>query len=466
MFSDDVVLRLEDVGKCFQIYALPRDRLKQFVLPRVRRMAGLSERSYARDFWALRGLSLEVRRGEAVAIIGRNGSGKSTLLQIVTGVLSPTEGRVTVNGKIAALLELGSGFNPEFTGRENVFLNGVLLGLKHSEVEKKFDDIVAFADIGNFIDQPVKTYSSGMFVRLAFAVVAHVNADILIVDEALAVGDVFFQQKCMRYLRAFQERGGTMLFVSHDTGAVVNLCRTALWLKNSTAREFFSGPAETVCKEYLRDLYGQRDSTFFGNVAATASLDASPSELQAASNPILGRTVHAPDPQDACVIEISSFRSGAEYFGAGGATFSDVVFVDETGAELSSMQAGQRVTVCASVRAHKSITYPAFGITIKDRLGQFIISESTDGSFRSKQLAIAAEDVLVAEISFRVPTLIQGIYSVDVAFAEGPGHDHIQHQWIHDALTLTVVSGRLVQGIYGLDDWAPRLIHQSTEALS
>lgn len=223
MSSDDnIAIRVSNLSKCYQIYNAPRDRLKQFVLPRLHRLAGRAPKQYFREFWALRDVSFEIKKGETVGIIGRNGSGKSTLLQMICGTLNPTSGSIQTNGRIAALLELGSGFNPEFTGRENVYMNASVLGLRNEEIDTRFEDIVTFSDIGDFIEQPVKTYSSGMMVRLAFAVIAHVDAEILVVDEALAVGDAFFTQKCMRFLRNFMKTG-TILFVSHDTGAVVNL---------------------------------------------------------------------------------------------------------------------------------------------------------------------------------------------------------------------------------------------------
>jgi lipopolysaccharide transport system ATP-binding protein len=200
MSSEDAVISVRELGKRYEIYDRPGDRLKQFVLPRFSRALGLNDRQYFREFWALKNVSFEVGRGETVGIIGRNGSGKSTLLQMICGTLNPTNGSIRVRGKVAALLELGSGFNPEFTGRENVHMNAALLGLSSDEIEARFDDIVAFADIGDHIEQPVKTYSSGMMVRLAFSVIAHVDAEVLVIDEALAVGDAFFNQKCMRFL--------------------------------------------------------------------------------------------------------------------------------------------------------------------------------------------------------------------------------------------------------------------------
>ena len=192
--SFDIAIKIQNLSKCYQIYEKPQDRLKQSIFGRVRNILGKSDKVFFREFWALKGVSFEVKKGETVGIVGRNGSGKSTLLQLICGTLNPSSGKIEVNGRVAALLELGSGFNPEFNGRENVYLNAALLGLNKDEIDRKYGDIVAFADIGDFIDQPVKTYSSGMMVRLAFSVIAHVDADILIVDEALAVGDAVFTQ--------------------------------------------------------------------------------------------------------------------------------------------------------------------------------------------------------------------------------------------------------------------------------
>lgn len=214
-------IRVEGVAKYFPIYDTPRDRLKQMLLPRLARLLGRAPRSYHREFWALNDVSFDIRRGETVGIIGRNGAGKSTLLQIICGTLEPSAGAAETHGRIAALLELGAGFNPEFTGRENVFMNGAILGLSHAEVARRFDEIAAFADIGDFIEQPVKTYSSGMYVRLAFAVQACVDPDILIVDEALAVGDIGFQYKCFKRMEALKKKGATILMVSHATASIL-----------------------------------------------------------------------------------------------------------------------------------------------------------------------------------------------------------------------------------------------------
>jgi lipopolysaccharide transport system ATP-binding protein len=227
----DFAIRVSNLSKCYQIYDTPRDRLKQFIAPWVQRVVKHTPKPYFSEFWALRDVSFNIKRGETVGIIGRNGSGKSTLLQLICGTLTPTSGRVETNGRIAALLELGSGFNPEFTGRENVYMNGRILGLSQEEINDCFDDIAAFADIGEFIEQPVKTYSSGMFVRLAFAVQAHIDAQIVIVDEALAVGDVFFRQKCYARLNKLRESGTAILLVSHAMGDIEQFCEYAILLE-------------------------------------------------------------------------------------------------------------------------------------------------------------------------------------------------------------------------------------------
>jgi len=217
--SSEIVLKVENIGKRYEIYEVPHHRLLQTLLR--------GRKQFYKEFWALRDVSFEVKKGECLGIIGRNGCGKSTLLQIIAGTLAPTTGSVSVNGKIAALLELGSGFNPEFTGRENVYMNGAIMGLSKAEMDQKFDEIAAFADIGEFIDQPVKIYSSGMYVRLAFAAAINVDPDILIIDEALSVGDELFQRKCFSRIEAIKSSGATILFVSHSGGTIVELCDRA-----------------------------------------------------------------------------------------------------------------------------------------------------------------------------------------------------------------------------------------------
>ncbi|MFB2918602.1 ABC transporter ATP-binding protein [Aerosakkonema funiforme] len=244
----EIAISLANVSKCFKCYSRPADRLKDLLLP---------GKSRANEFWALQDINLEVPKGQTLGIVGRNGSGKSTLLQIIVGTLTPTCGQVRVNGRIAALLELGSGFNPEFTGRQNVFFNGRLMGLSQKEIEAKFDEIVAFADIGDFLDQPVKTYSSGMFVRLAFAVSTSVEPDILVVDEALSVGDEAFQRKCFARIQTIRAKGGTILFVSHSASAVIEICDAAI-LMDRGEKLLFHHP-KFVLDKYHKLMYAPED---------------------------------------------------------------------------------------------------------------------------------------------------------------------------------------------------------------
>jgi lipopolysaccharide transport system ATP-binding protein len=254
--DDDLLVSVSKVSKCYHLYGRPQDRLWQALWR--------GRRQYYREFWALRDVSLEVRRGETIGIIGRNGAGKSTLLQLIAGTLTPTSGSVAVRGRVAALLQLGSGFNPSFTGRENVYLNGAILGFSSVQIDERFDAIAAFADIGDFIDQPVKTYSSGMMVRLAFAVSTCLEPEVLIVDEALAVGDAAFQFKCRNRLDQLVEQGTTLLFVSHDITMVKSMCHRALYL--AAGMERGQGSPNELADLYLMDL---RDEQAASGTAAT-----------------------------------------------------------------------------------------------------------------------------------------------------------------------------------------------------
>ena len=254
--TPEISIGVSGLSKCYQIYDTPRDRLKQFVFPSMQRMTGNPLKQYFKEFWALSHISFQVEKGETVAIMGRNGSGKSTLLQLISGMLMPTSGFVETHGCIAALLELGAGFNLEFSGRENVYLNAAVLGLSQEEVDDRFDDIAAFADIGEFIDRPAKTYSSGMLVRLAFAVNTCIEPEILIVDEALSVGDAPFQAKCFKRLTQLTENGTSILFVSHDIATVRAICQRALWLKNGQTEMW--GDAKEVAKEYEKFCWAEQ----------------------------------------------------------------------------------------------------------------------------------------------------------------------------------------------------------------
>ena len=250
----ELAISLSNVSKCFKRYDRPVDRLKEVLLP---------SKNYADDFWALKDINLEILKGQSVGIIGCNGSGKSTLLQIIAKTLTPTAGEINVNGRVSALLELGSGFNPEFTGRQNVFFNCRLLGLTQAEVEERFDDIVEFSEIGDFIDQPVKTYSSGMFVRLAFSVVTQVDADILIVDEALSVGDMYFQKKCIEKMKSLKNTT-SILYVSHSIASVRNFCDRAIWIRNGNLEQ--DGDSGSVCEAYEDSLIRRQANSIDNSV--------------------------------------------------------------------------------------------------------------------------------------------------------------------------------------------------------
>jgi lipopolysaccharide transport system ATP-binding protein len=348
--SSDIAIKVEGVSKCYQIYDQPRDRLKQFVLPKIQRMVRAQPKQYYKEFWALKDVSFEVKKGETVGIIGRNGSGKSTLLQMICGTLCPTSGSVTTHGRIAALLELGSGFNPEFTGRDNVYMSCALLGLTNEEVNSRFDEIAAFADIGDFIDQPVKTYSSGMFVRLAFATNVISSPDIMIVDEALAVGDMNFQAKCMTALTRFQENGGTVLFVSHDIGSIKSLCQEAVYLENGRVVSY--GQAPKVAERYVRAMREEMsdDMRKFSRVSSEFTRDHVLVNSSAAANQIEQpmADMHTQNKNNEHFFKQSedfNHRVAASRYGSGGVRITYVELLDLNGGELKHVTFNQKVRI-------------------------------------------------------------------------------------------------------------------------
>lgn len=438
--SSDIAIRVHNLSKCYQIYDKPQDRLKQSLYSPMQRLLGRCPKQYYREFWALKDVSFEVKKGETVGIIGRNGSGKSTLLQVLCGTLSPTSGNVEINGRVAALLELGSGFNPEFSGRENIYMNASVLGLSTAEIDLCFNDIVAFADIGEFIEQPVKTYSSGMYVRLAFAVIAHVNADILVIDEALSVGDAFFVQKCMRFLRKFMEKG-TVLFVSHDTGAVLNLCQTVVWLQKGAVEGL--GEPKEVTERYLEKLYETQQGKSVGQ----------PSEIMARYDlattrdmrlDFINRTRFRND------IEIFLFSPDAQGFGKGGITIINVQLVDEAGISLAWVVGGEKVSLIIECLSNDDIFSPIVGFFLKDRLGQTLIGDNTYLSYAFSPLRVKKGERFRATFSFFMPILPIGEYTFSAAVAEGTQQEHVQHHWIHDALIVQSISSSVASGLIGI----------------
>lgn len=456
--SSDVTIQVDGLGKRYEIYGQPSDRLKQMILPKLQRLAGHKPREYFKEFWALRDVSFKVSRGETVGIIGRNGSGKSTLLQMICGTLHPTLGSISTHGRIAALLELGAGFNVEFTGRENVFLSGLLYGIPEGELKRRYRSIVEFADIGDFIDQPVKTYSSGMYVRLAFAIIAHVDADTLVVDEALSVGDVRFTQKCMRFLREFQMHG-TLLFVSHDTGAVLNLCQRAIWIDHGQV--MLDGPARDVVERYLAEQHAA-DRAAMGQTVSVHAGKAAESGAQSSQGDGVNRSVpfDVVDPRQNILnhgsnrnlIEVFDFdpdKIGGEY-GAGAARIVGVRLQNSGGVQIDFAEGGEVVELIIDAEILSSLQSPIFGFYVKDRLGQQLFGDNTYVSYVDRCIRSEPGTRLRARFRFRMPILRAGEYAIDVAVATGTQLDHTQQHWIRDALVFKAGESTMRHGLVGI----------------
>ena len=439
--SSDIAIRVEGISKCYQIYEKPGDRLKQFLFPRLQRLCKNDSKNYFHEFWALKDISFEIKKGETVGIIGRNGSGKSTLLQIICGTLNPTAGRVQTSGRVAALLELGSGFNPEFTGRENVYLNATILGLSKQEIDTRLVDILNFADIGDFIDRPVKTYSSGMMVRLAFAVIAHVDADILVIDEALAVGDAFFTQKCMRFLRSFM-RTGTVLFVSHDTASVRSLCTKAIWIERGEVLQ--QGAPKDVSESYLEAFYEAQQGK--GTTTRIKPLDSSRSITDAKDQ--RQELINASNLRND--IQLFDFDIEAPSFGKGEAQIVSVQFLDLHGDALKWIVGGEEVILRVVALAHSPLDSPIIGFFIKDKSGQCLFGDNTWLSYMDASLTCTEGQYVVANFAFQMPRLSTGNYSITVAIANGTQHEHVQHHWVHDAVSFKSESTSVAGGLIGI----------------
>ncbi|MBB3542444.1 ABC transporter ATP-binding protein [Rhizobium sp. BK399] len=432
--SSDAVIDIQGLGKCFQMYAKPQDRLFQ--------MLTLGRKAFHQEFWALKNVSLTVRKGETVGIIGRNGSGKSTLLQLVCGTLNPSRGNVNVTGRVAALLELGAGFNPEFTGRENVYMAASLYGLSRAETQARFDEIAAFADIGEHLDQPVKTYSSGMYVRLAFAVIAHVDADILVVDEALAVGDAVFTQRCMRFIRRFKETG-TLLFVSHDINSVVNLCQKAVWLRNGEISEI--GEAKTVAESYLQ--YTLQE--IYGEDAKLQSINEQARETAKETDLIESEAALALDYGSR--YQVHPNLNDANGWKSGAAEILDVKVARADAEDIGVFRGGERVKVAIRAVAHKPLKQPIMGFLVRDRLGQDLFGENTGVFSQLNPRSIDAGERFEAGFVFKLPMLPNGQYVLTASLADGDAHDNIQHHWLHDAMVINVSNSKIRYGLVGAE---------------
>lgn len=402
------------VSKSYPVYRSPQDRLKELIT--------LNRKSFHEDFWALRDISFTVARGETFCIVGENGSGKSTLLQIVAGILAPTNGEANVAGRVAALLELGSGFNPEFTGRENVYLNASILGLTQKQIDERYEDIAAFAEIGSFIDQPVKTYSSGMTVRLAFAVAIHVDPEILLVDEALAVGDIYFRQRCMRKVHELRAAGVTILFVSHSMGDVKAIGDRCMWLDSGRLREL--GPTDQVVAKYLAAM-AEKDSDYLGSPQAALPI---------------ARSAEGP-PELVERIPNVDHRHGdrrAEIIG--------IKVYDAFGRETPMLRPGMRIIVRISAQANSDIALPNVGFMIRNHLG--LDFAGTNTTREGHQLpSMRSGDRVTVDFHLDLPELYPSCFSFSPAIADGTLHSYTMADWIDNAITLQMGNGE--SQVYG-----------------
>lgn len=410
--GEEIAISLKNISKCYKRYARPVDRLKEILLP---------GKNYAQEFWALRDISLDVPKGETLGIIGQNGSGKSTLLQIIAGTLTPTTGEVFVNGRVSALLELGSGFNPEFTGRQNVFFNGQILGLSREQIETKFDEIAAFAEIGDFIEHPVKTYSSGMALRLAFAVVANTEPSILIVDEALAVGDAKFQARCMKRIRQLKEQGVTILFVSHDSGSVKMLCNSAALMNHGRILEI-SNPKDVV-NHYIALLSSDN------NEVAIEEITSEEITLIEEDNDFIkenqDKTLH---------------RHGNKL-----ATVNNVEVIDFQGKETKKIETGKNFQISILVEAKAEISDLIVGISIRNLMGLVIYGTNTH---LQKIKLPGLQENQELKVLFQVPCYLnKGVYTITVGIHSEEG---LSYDWVDELVVFEVNNSIYCDGLIDL----------------
>ncbi len=409
----EILISVQNVSKCYKRYKRPADRLKDLLLP---------GKAHAEEFWALRDINLDVARGETLGIIGQNGSGKSTLLQIIAGTLTPTTGEVKVKGRVSALLELGSGFNPEFTGRQNVFFNGQILGLSREEIEAKFDRISAFADIGDFLDQPVKTYSSGMVVRLAFAVVANTEPQILIVDEALAVGDAKFQARCMKRIRELKDGGVTILFVSHDCSSVKMLCQRAALMSHGVILNI--GTPKDVVNHYI----GLLSSEQLSSEAEYLELEKNPENSDPNSSGYLSK-----DP---------IYRHGNKL-----AVINSVSITDLNGRSLKEkLETGSSFNIVVCLQAKTDLADLVIGFSIRNLMG--IVIYGTNTNLMNIDLPKLAKEQKLT-VNFQMPCLLnKGIYTISIGIHSECG---LSYDWMDEVVVLEVTNSQTCDGVVDLN---------------
>lgn len=420
----NLAISVQGVSKIYKLYDKPIDRLKEAV--------SLTHKSYHRDFFALSDISFDVKKGETVGIIGTNGSGKSTILKIITGVLSPTTGTAEVSGNISALLELGAGFNSEYTGLENIYMNGTMMGFSREEMQRRMDDILRFADIGDFVNQPVKTYSSGMFVRLAFALAINVDPEILIVDKALSVGDVFFQAKCYRRMEEMMKNGTTILMVSHDMGSIIKYCDKVVLLNRG--HFVAQGEAGKMVDLYKKILANQTDEL------AEALIE---QKKEALGLPV--GEVHT----DKSMKERMNLNPEVQEYGDGRASFEDFGTLDARGNVTNLLLKGEMFTIRERIRFHAPIEMPIFTYTLRDKKGTDITGTNT--MFEGADIK-PVKDGDVYTVSFRQKMNLQGgEYLLSMSCTGYENGEHVVYHRLYNVLSLTVISNKNTVGYYDMD---------------
>lgn len=406
--SEDWAIKIEHLSKVYKIFDKPTDRVKEALNPFRKR--------YSRDFYALNDVSLTIKKGETVGIIGKNGAGKSTILKIITGVLTPTSGSVQVNGRIASLLELGAGFNPEMTGIENIYMNGTIMGYSKEEMDDRLQEIIDFADIGEFIHQPVKMYSSGMFARLAFAVNVNVTPDILIVDEALSVGDVFFQNKCFKRMDALKKSGVTVLFVSHDMGSIRQLCDKCLWLENGGMRQY--GSVEEVAAAYFNEQLSLQNKLNQDTVEDYVS------------------------NHDIDVFEGKKYLELPLISSKHGLMNDDVIIKSlsfyEDGEERLVLENGHRYVARYAVEFKKGFENLIFGFVMENNKGIAVIGINSWMASGGKNIAIKKAGTAVVSFEFLLPKILQGTYTISPAVAQGNQLGNVQLTWLENTISIDI----------------------------
>ncbi len=426
MAMGETTIQVDHVSKVYRLYEKPRDRIKEAF--------SLTRKVYYKEHYALQDVSFSVGRGETVGIIGVNGAGKSTILKIITGVLNPTEGNITVNGRISALLELGAGFNMEYTGIENVYLNGTMIGFSREEIDKKLNDILAFADIGDFVYQPVKTYSSGMFVRLAFAVAINIDPEILIVDEALSVGDAFFQVKCYHKFEEFKRQGRTILFVSHDLGSIQKYCDRVVLLDKG--RKLAEGAPKDMIDLYKKVMVGLEEPDTADEVQKASGTDAA-SGVPAAviSDDQLWRRHMEENPK-------------CSTYGNGAATILDYCVMDQKGRITNVLGANEAYTVRMKVQFHQSLSEPVFALTLRDKQGTDICGTNT---MYEDYNTGDVKDGDIRVISFTQQMNLKGGEYLLCLGCTGfnDGNFEVYHR-LYDVCLIRVASGKMMVGFFDM----------------